>query len=270
MSTALIDPPRFADYRWVVVNSSGGKDSQTALRQVVFEADRQGYSRQQIIVSHQDLGWMEWPGVWDLVCRQADAYGLMARRSQYRDKDGRHPNLLEYVRKRRMWPSSRQRFCTSEFKRGPGGRVITELCRLGNGDVLQVFGFRAQESSARARRKVFARNDRASTKTRTVMDWLPIHHWMEDAVWEDIRASGIPWHPAYDMGMPRLSCCFCIFAPRAALLRAAYANPKLLDEYCAVEAEIGHDFKHKQPIREIRDALRAGEVPTVVDGKWSM
>ena len=49
-------------------------------------------------------------------------------------------------------------------------------------------------------------------------DWLPLHDWSVDQVWGRIRASGVPHHPAYELGMPRLSCCFCIFSPRSALL----------------------------------------------------
>jgi hypothetical protein len=43
--------------------------------------------------------------------------------------------------------------------------------------------------------------------------------------------------------MPRLSCCFCIFSPRSALLLAAKHNPELLAQYVAVEKQIGHRFR---------------------------
>ena len=103
-------------------------------------------------------------------------------------------------------------------------------------------------------------------------DWLPIHHWDEDRVWADIRESGVRYHEAYDLGMPRLSCVFCIFAPRAALIVAGRANPELLDEYCETERAIGHTFRKDMPIQSIRTAIENGEEADLVqlDESWNM
>lgn len=263
-------PSQLSAWRWIVVNSSGGKDSQTALRIVVQECDRQGVDRARIVVSHQCLGRMEWDGTLELVQRQAAHYGLRVEVSKYRDKQGTESTLLDYVRKRQKWPDSQNRFCTSEFKRGPGGRVIVKLSREAAGPVLNVYGFRADESPARAKKKTFARNTRFSSSHREVWDWLPIHDWSEGQVWKSIQESGVPHHHAYELGMPRLSCVFCIFAPRAALLVAGRANPELLDEYCEVETDIGHTFQHGRSINSIRDAIRAGEQPQPMHGAWIM
>ena len=37
--------------------------------------------------------------------------------------------------------------------------------------------------------------------------------WKVEDVWARIKASGVEHHKAYDLGMSRLSCCFCVFAP---------------------------------------------------------
>ena len=58
-------------------------------------------------------------------------------------------------------------------------------------------------------------------------------------------------HWAYDLGMKRLSCVFCIFAPRKQLTIAARANPELLVQYQQVEREIGHTFKADLALAEI-------------------
>lgn len=257
-------------WRWIIVNSSGGKDSQTALRVVVEKCDSQGVDRSKIVVSHQCLGEMEWPGTKDIVFNQAEHYGIRVEVSKYRDKNAEEKTLLDYVKKRGKWPDSKNRFCTSEFKRGPGGRVIVKLFREAAGPVLNVYGFRADESPARAKKDTFSRNSRFSSGQREVWDWLPIHKWSEDEVWESIRKSGVPYHSAYDLGMPRLSCRFCIFAPRAALLLAGRANPELLNEYCEIENKIGHTFQNGRSINSIRDAIRAGEQPGVMNGNWNM
>lgn len=257
-------------WRWIVVNSSGGKDSQTALAETVRAADAAGFPRSNIVVSHQDLRRVEWSGTMALAEEQAAHYDLRFEVSGYRNNKGESPSLLDYVRKRGKWPDSKNRYCTSDFKRGPGSRVITKLYREAPGDILQVFGFRAAESPSRSKKKPLTLNKRLSTKSRMVKDWLPIHDWTEEEVWTDIKQSGVRWHEAYDLGMPRLSCCFCIFAPRAALITAGRANPDLLNDYVALEAEIGHDFQHKKPIHEIKQAVDRGENPGTMDGKWNM
>lgn len=111
---------------------------------------------------------------------------------------------------------------------------------------------------------------RYSTKHRQVFDWLPIHTWTLDQVWADIHESGVPYHPAYDLGMTRLSCRFCIFAPHSQLIVSGKANPELLAKYVAVEKEIGHTFKAKSSIVEIAEAIANGEQATLDDGNWNM
>ena len=263
--------PNLHSYRWIVVNSSGGKDSQTALEVVVKACDAAGIGRDRIVVSHQDLGHVEWKGTQELVRAQAAHYGLRVEISRYRNKAGQELGLLDYVRRRGMWPGQgANRYCTSEFKRSPGLRTITKLCREHEGDVLEVFGFRAQESPARAKHQVLELNERASNSKRQVWTWLPIHTWTESQVWASIKASGVPAHEAYALGMPRLSCAFCIFAPRNALLIAGKHNPELLAEYVKLEREIGHTFQNGKSLADIQAALARGEQPGAVDGNWNM
>jgi 3'-phosphoadenosine 5'-phosphosulfate sulfotransferase (PAPS reductase)/FAD synthetase len=88
-------------------------------------------------------------------------------------------------------------------------------------------------------------------------------------VWRRIRASGVPYHAAYDLGVPRLSCCFCIYAPHSALLLAGEHNPELLAEYVRVEREINHSFRVELPLAEVQRALAEGDEPgPIVD--WTM
>jgi len=76
-------------------------------------------------------------------------------------------------------------------------------------------------------------------------------------------------HPAYDLGMPRLSCCFCIFSPRSALLLAGKHNPELLAEYVELERSIDHRFRLELPLASIQEALANGEEPGRVQD-WLM
>lgn len=262
--------PNLSGYHWIALNSSGGKDSQAMLDYVVEQCDKARVSRNRLMVVHADLGRVEWPGTRELAEEQARHYGLTfvaVRREQ--------GDLLDHIVQRGRFPSPTVRYCTSNHKRGPIMRIFTQLtdrsrqqgvsvCRI-----LNCLGMRAEESPARARHPPFAPNEMASNGLRWVDDWLPLHAWTVKQVWQRIRASGVRHHPAYDLGMPRLSCCFCIFSPRAALLLAGKHNPELLAQYVAVEKQINHKFRKELPLAEIQDALANGEEPGPIQN-WVM
>lgn len=254
--------PDLASYDVILVNSSAGKDSQ-AMLDLVHELAVAAGVAYRIVVVHCDLGRVEWEGTAELAAEQAAHYG--ARFLKVSRPQG---DLLAHVEQRGMWPDPARRYCTSDHKRGQVRRVMTELAsevrRRGIWEpvrILNCMGMRSQESPARAKLAAFAFDPKASNGRRHVDNWLPIHGWTEAEVWERIRQSGVPHHRAYDLGMPRLSCCFCIFAGDDALLLAGHHNRALLDEYVRVEEKIGHTFKKKLPIASIRARVAAGERP---------
>lgn len=118
--------------------------------------------------------------------------------------------------------------------------------------ILNVMGFRAEESPARARKARFVEEGPASNASRRQVDeWLPILDWTGAQVWDRIARAGTRPHPAYEAGMPRLSCCFCVLASRPALVRATQLAPELAETYREVEVRIGHRFT---------DAISMGEL----------
>ena len=230
----------------ILVNTSAGKDSQAMLDEMFWQAQRAGVV-DRLVAVHADLGDMEWEGTAELAERQAQSYGIRFI------KVSRGETILDYVLRRAetrpdapAWPSNKARWCTSDFKRGPIRKVYTQLTdeiKSTKGaktrvKILNCMGLRAQESSARAGKYPICLSD-ASNGKRLVVDYLPIHDWSETQVWDRIKESGVEHHKAYDLGMPRLSCVFCIFAPKAALIIAGQHNPELLDRYVAVEKKIG-------------------------------
>lgn len=250
------------DYNLIIINSSAGKDSLCAIWEVCRIAQEQKYPFEKIFISHQDLGSMEWKGTKDLVQKQADLFGLQALFIKRINNKGKEEDLLHYVERRGKWPSNKQRFCTSDFKRGPGSKIVTMLTRsMKKSNVLYVFGFRSQESPARKKKEVFKLNNVLTTKKRTVTDWLPIHDWSTERVWKTIKDNQLPYHEAYDLGMPRLSCVFCIFSPFDALVCAGKHNPKLLDRYIKVEKKIGHTFRKDMPISSVKEAIKNNYQP---------
>lgn len=262
--------PDLRSYHWIVINSSAGKDSQAMLDFVVEQCDQAGIPRSQSVVAHADLGRVEWPGTRELAEEQARHYGLSFHAIQRPQGD-----LLAHIEKRGMFPSPAARYCTSDHKRAQVQKLLTRLTSetlQHSGPpvrILNCMGLRAEESPARAKKPPFVRDARSSNRKRLVDTWLPIHGWSVRKVWERIRASGVRHHPAYDLGMPRLSCCFCIFSPRSALLLAGKHNRELLAEYVAVERRIGHAFRLDVPLASIQDALARGEEPGAVQD-WRM
>lgn len=259
-------------YHWILVNSSAGKDSQAMLDAVVALAHEQGV-RERLVVVHADLGRVEWAGTRDLAERQAQHYGVRFEFVARRQND-----LLDHVTARGKWPSSQARYCTSDHKRGPVSVLMTRLAEETRSRsvrpnkhtrILNCLGLRAEESPVRAQLEAFRRDTKASNGRRTVDTWLPIHGWSAAQVWERIRESGVEYHPAYDLGMPRLSCVFCIFAPKSALLLAGRHNRELLAEYVRVEKQINHSFRQDVRLADIQSALEAGDAPTAVPD-WRM
>jgi len=247
--------PALADYDFVIINTSAGKDSQTALAYVVAQADKEAFPRSRLLLAHADLGPMEWPGTAELAATQAAHYGLELARVE------RSQNLLAHIQARGMWPSSTNRFCTSDHKRDQIAKLFTRLasdlaapgrpCRI-----LNVMGMRAQESPARAKLAPLSRNARVSNGRKLVDNWLPLHSWQLPDVWSSIKASGVPYHKAYDLGMPRLSCVFCIFSPPAALMLAGKQHPDLLAQYVDAEKAMGHTFRHKFSLASVQRSHR--------------
>ena len=78
-------------------------------------------------------------------------------------------------------------------------------------------------------------------------------------------ASGVPHHPAYDAGMPRLSCCFCVLGSRSALIRAAQLRPDLAARYVAVEVRARSRFRQDLSMTEIVEAAGQTEPIAAVD-----
>jgi 3'-phosphoadenosine 5'-phosphosulfate sulfotransferase (PAPS reductase)/FAD synthetase len=210
---ALPGKPDLTTYDWIVVSSSGGKDSQAMLDVVVYAAKAAGVLN-RVVVVHCDLGRVEWEGTRELAEEQARHYGL-----RFEVVSRPQGDLLEHVEQHGKWPGPDTRYCTSDHKRAQTFRVLTRLVAeklpLGKRTdkpirILDCQGLRAEESPEREKMVPYFARREASNLRRQVDTWLPIHHWTTEDVWERIRASGVRYHRAYDLGMPRLSCVFCL------------------------------------------------------------
>ncbi|MFE7461606.1 phosphoadenosine phosphosulfate reductase domain-containing protein [Nocardiopsis terrae] len=253
IQTALFEvdtgPAALEDTDWIIVNHSGGKDSGALLVTVVRAARAAGVLH-RVVVLHNPMGLYEWPGADEIAASHAAHYGL---RYEERAADG---DLLDQVRRRRMWMDALARYCTSWAKRSPGRRFVTELVNelgpLGRtAQVRYALGMRAQESSGRAKLEPLAVDASHSSGVRTITLWHPILHLTEAEVWDLHRTEGLPHHTAYDQAMSRLSCSLCVLASREDLVRACQLRPDLAQKYAAVEWEIGDSFKPKLSMIEL-------------------
>ena len=217
----------------VAINTSGGKDSQAMtilLSRIV--------PRSQLLAVHAPLGDVEWPGTIEHIEATLPAGVPLLFAPVASGK-----TLLERVEERGLWPSSKARWCTSDFKAGPIQRELRRFLRAHprfGGRLVNAMGMRAEESPARARKAPWRRNDRMNVASREVFDWLPIFGLSTEDVFRIIRNAGQTPHWAYAAGMSRLSCSFCILASRSDLRRTAELRPELYRRYAELEQRIGH------------------------------
>ena len=218
----------------VFISHSGGKDSQAMYAHLkgLVPAD-------QIVVVHANLGEVEWSGVMGHI-RDTISHELNVVRAG--------KTLLEMVEHRfntkpevPSWPSPKHRQCTSDLKRGPIQKFIRhEMKRRGATLAINAMGLRAEESSARAKRDVWALNKTLSKAGRTVHDWNPIHSWSTAKVFNTISDVGQSPFWAYAKGNQRLSCVFCIMGCAGDLTNGAEQNPELFAKYIEMEKRTGY------------------------------
>jgi DNA sulfur modification protein DndC len=234
-----------------VINHSGGKDSQAMTLQL-----RSMIPAAQLVVVHAELPEVDWEGIIEHI--RATVGGLPIHTCRAKS------TFFETVERRGMFPSPKYRQCTSDLKRTPIERTIRRIAeRTGCKLIVNCMGLRAAESSSRAKLDTFKFNARNSKAGREWYDWLPIHDWSTEKVFAAIKAAGQTPHWAYQAGMSRLSCCFCIMASKADLATAAALKPALFQRYVATERRLGQTMMMPQGgERRFLDEIVAETAPT--------
>lgn len=249
-----------------VVNHSGGKDSQAMLIRLL-----ERIPRAQLLVVHASLGEFEWHGALEHAQRQAAAAGLpfiVARAVK---------TFLEMVERRyavrpgpnsSCWPSSANRQCTSDLKRGPIEREVRRWAKAnGFSTIVSCMGMRAAESAARAKREAFTVNKRGTVKGRDWFEWLPIHDMPTDEVFRTIERAGQTLHPAYLSGNQRLSCVFCIFGSPTDIANGARHRPDLYRRYREIEQRTGYTMhQSRRSLDELAALGNASLAPVAIGG----
>lgn len=271
--TPRLKEPDFNEADVILVNDSGGKDSNKMLNVVVNKAIEHDVL-DKVVIAHAEME-EEWQGTVELVKSHADQFGL-----RFEKEKRPQGSLLDHVKERGKWPSPQQRFCTSDHKRGQIHKIYTRLVKEFRAKgrktpviIINCLGMRAEESPGRKKLPVFAFDKRASNGRREVYNWLPIHKVTDKEAFDSIGTLPTADHKCYSCGIKRASCVFCIYAPDHQIQRAAMLpeNQELWKKYLDLEKEIDHTFKNGSSLREVEDRIQAGEEVTVEDdGKWNM
>lgn len=219
----------------IVVNHSGGKDSQAMLAVIKSLG-----LKAKIVVVHADLGEMEWEPMAPFI--RANSFGHEVHVVE--------PKLsfFELCRKYSRLPSGQARFCTDQLKTQPIKKWLREYCEAnGFKKVINAIGIRAEESPARAKKEPFKVSDCSLKKTGLeVFDWFPIFDFKLADVWSAISEAGQKPHEVYSKGFSRLSCVFCVFGRIGEHEQAAKLRPELFAKVAQLERDLGKTIRVKQ------------------------
>lgn len=232
------------------ISHSGGKDSQ-AMYNYLLER----IPHKQIAVIHAHLGEMEWEGVIDHI-NATISHPLNIAHPVW--ADGTEKTLLGMVAHRfktkpevPSWPSTSNRQCTSDLKRGPIHKEIRRLANERNSYVVvNCTGMRWEESTARSKLKEWDELPMLTTQNRTAYEWRPIIDWTTEKVFGYIEEVGQKPFWAYQKNT-RLSCVFCIMGSQNDLSHGAEQRPELYQKYIDMEQHTGYTMFHKRSLADV-------------------
>lgn len=275
----------------ILVNTSGGKDSDATLTEVWAWIHRHNIPPDSLYVISADLKRNEWP------------FALPHINQFTRDLTGKEPIIVSRPQGDvlQMWEdryhklqdegrttvapfsSSSARYCTSGAKRAQIQKAIIKLFPR-DYVVINALGIRADESAARRKKKTLTcltRSPTAPTLNRHVYNWLPIHSWSLADVWhslgwsldelrllqKDVRNRVTPgdydalatvcaewgyrWNPAYALGNTRQSCSLCVMASRHDLRNGIQWNPDHFRDIADLERRSGFSFQANQWLSDL-------------------
>jgi 3'-phosphoadenosine 5'-phosphosulfate sulfotransferase (PAPS reductase)/FAD synthetase len=157
--------------------------------------------------------------------------------------------LFDLVAIRGRWPSYWQRYCTTYLKAWPLRLYAANLPRP-----VLIFGERAEESEARARRPHLGPDTFKGPNRYCFPIFRPILSWTSAHVDAYLQAHGAPANPIYTHA-PRCSCWLCplLAANRRQMLTFMRLYPHLARPWVELEAQIGHTWRHNRPLANIWD-----------------
>jgi 3'-phosphoadenosine 5'-phosphosulfate sulfotransferase (PAPS reductase)/FAD synthetase len=263
-------------YDHYIVTFSGGKDSTASFLHLLdLGVPRNKIELWHHLVDGKGESFMDWEVTEDYCRKFAAAFGVPIYFSwkeggfeteMLRDGVKTKPNFfvtpegLEHAGGKAGKDSTRLKFpqvsgdlnvrwCSAYLKIDVGLMAMRNQSRFIGKRTLVISGERAQESPGRAKYLSFE-PDKASTASRHVDHWRPIHQWLESDVWAIIERWKVVVHPCYYLGYGRCSCKWCIFGNENQLAASYFLSPKQGDKIAAYEKQFGKTIKRKGDIKE--------------------
>jgi 3'-phosphoadenosine 5'-phosphosulfate sulfotransferase (PAPS reductase)/FAD synthetase len=164
----------------------------------------------------------------------APAFGefITIKNEKYFDTSSEFKGGFEQMcAKKKMFPSSRVRFCTSELKVIPIQNFYSTVRIETKLKPVCAIGIRASESQARANKKLIDEQDEATI-------WHPLLHHTENQVIDLHHDHSMPPNPLYLKGSDRVGCYPCIYARKSEIRHMSYNDAERIDYMRELEQRI--------------------------------
>ena len=233
----------------VLVQYSGGKDSQACL---IWAAKKYGANNIEAVFC--DTGW-ENPITYKHIEETTKVLGVKLTTVKSKKYNG----MVDLAEKKKRFPSSQARFCTSELKSIPFIDYVLEQ----HEHLLIIQGIRAQESFRRSKMQKQCRyfkyyfepyNDKGKTHTyrkKDIIKWVkkysddilrPVFDWSGQQVIDYIVDNGQEPNELYKQGFKRVGCFPCILSGQKEVYELLKRYPVRFDEIIKHEKRIGSSF----------------------------
>ncbi len=251
----------------ILVFYSGGKDSQACL---IWAIKQYGVDRCEAVFC--DTGW-ENPMTYQHIQQTCQSMGVKLTIIKSEKYDG----LVDLAAKRKRFPSTKARFCTTELKAMPAiDYVLAQTC-----NVIVIEGVRWDESHARSKMEKECtyfkyyfqpygnrqgKEMYHTYKAKEVREWCknynadklrPIISWTAEETIKYITDAGQYPNPLYYLGFSRVGCFPCIMARHGEIKLIIENHPERWQELKDAEARVGRTFfppdyipKHAQKNRK--------------------
>lgn len=249
---------RHGDNLAVVINHSGGKDSQRMLGMI---CETFPDIKKHVVMADTGFEHVKPVSAEEFARKSTARYGLELHVV-------RNPNktYLEMVERRGMFPSSSTRQCTSDLKRGPIQKFIRHLKEK---VIINCTGIRAAESSARAKQIPWKLDEGQSKAGRIIFNWMPIFNESLEHVLRWHWTNRQPLHPVYIPAyhvdgteggyLRRLSCRMCIFSTDADIKAIHTHDRQAFDMVANLEQKINFTMKSGKSLFQIIDQQADGK-----------
>ena len=139
--------------------------------------------------------------------------------------------MEQLIKKRKMFPSSSKRFCTTELKKIPLENFLNLQRKKTRKKPVNVTGVRKYESYHRSMLDEIEEHDEAT-------QWRPILSFTEEEVIAIIKKHNMKPNPLYLRGFSRVGCYPCIYAKKSEIRLISITDPKRIDELENLENKV--------------------------------